>query len=558
MVEYIIAVAKSSGISALPGPWLPPLPETLEFNRMPRAMKVEGYRELLLAPIGLTDDPRGQRQEPLYIDFASDGNLFVYGAPGTGKTTLLKTLCLSLASRYTPEEVHMYLMDFGGTSLKVFEELPHCGGVMTLEQESKIQRFMLFLFRMIDDRKKLFEQSGHAGFVEYREDGHTLPAVVVMIDNYFALSETYETVDDRMYVLAREGFKYGIYLVATASNATLVRYKFSVNFKMALSLPLIEKGEYDGIVGRTEGLEPMKVAGRGLVRGKPPLEFQTALPEFEGMDTLQWIRAIRQRSIASAVPIPVMPSVIDIVKLNERDDRLSTRSPDWLAIGLGDQDLQPVYIDLTSTPVFMVAGEPMSGKSTLISSWIRMMKNAEVYALDSAGMGLYEIMDLSYVTDLSQSVDTHVERIQSILDERRQQLIDCKRAGGDAGSLVRSWSQIVIAIDRFSEFTNDGDYSLKELIERVMKRERGMKVAILTGDNTSEFAGNWDSLGKLLREEQTGILLGSIKEQMLYNAKLPYGTPEKEIEQGDGYLIIKNKYTGLRFAMLREKAVSMF
>ncbi len=546
MVDHITVSAKQNNIEALEGPWLPPLSETIHldefFNNKGKTIK---NTDLLSVPIGIADDPRGQKQEFLKIDFATDGNLFIYGAPGTGKTYLLKTLCLSLAHSYTPAEVNLYIMDFGGTSLKVFDRLPHCGGIVTLEQESRINQLVLFLFRSIEERKRLFEEQGYEGFNDCRAQGRQLPAIVVLIDNYFALSETYDAVDGNMILLAREGAKYGIYIVATATNAALVRYKFSVNFKMAISLQLIDKGEYDGIVGRTEGLEPTHVAGRGLARNKPPLEFQTAMPEFKDCETAQLVDIFNREAKSRAVPIPIMPSKINIQAINKKEGQL--------AIGLNDNDLQPVYIDLYSTPVFMVAGDAMTGKSTIMVSWIKTLKDTEVYVLDSNAMGLYELMDMDNVTDLSQADVELIEGIKEMLDDRRQQLIACRKSNGNISELVQGWKQVIFAIDRLSEFTNSDMYSLKDLIERIVKQERGMKVAVIVSDNTTELSSNWDSLGKAIREEQTGILLGSIKEQGLFSAKLPYGAQEKDIEMGDGYLVVKNKFTGLRFAIVNGK-----
>ncbi|CAH1207668.1 ESX secretion system protein EccC [Paenibacillus auburnensis] len=561
MVEHITLTAERFGISPVKGPWLPPLPETVYLEEIITANYWEREnarprRDALLSiPVGLLDDPRGQKQEALEFDFAGEGNLFIYGAPGTGKTVLLRTMCLSASLLYSPQEVHIYVMDFGGSSLKSLERLPHVGGIMTLEQEEKIDQFMRFIFRIMEERRGLFEEAGSEGFADYRRGGRELPAVLVMIDNYFALSETYEDIDTQMVVLAREGFKYGIYLIATATNSALVRYKLSVNFQMAVSLQMTEKSEYDGIVGRTEGLEPGKTAGRGLVRGKPPLEFQTALPEFRELRTEAIIDRLYQAAATRAVPIPVMPAAIDLAALPGEGGKL--------AIGLSSNDLQPVHIDLQSTPVLMVAGDAMSGKSTLLVSWITLLaerqKSLEVYALDSSGMGLYEIMNRSYVKDLSGVEDMFefVEVFKEKLESRRSELVACRMSGGDPVLLAAGWNPIVFVIDKLSEFTGNEMFALHELLERIIRQDRGLKISVIAADNTSELASNWDSLGKVIREEQTGILLGRIKEQNLYSVSYPYGSQERNMLQGDGYLIVKNRYTGLRCAVLKKGTASL-
>ncbi|MGF7046942.1 S-DNA-T family DNA segregation ATPase FtsK/SpoIIIE [Paenibacillus sp. DS2015] len=551
MVEHITNMAAYSGIEPLKGPWLPPLPEIIYLdNILENRFETSPWparEHLLRVPVGRMDDPRGQSQNVLEIDFANEGNLFVFGTPGTGKTVFLKTLCMSMAQLYSPEAVNIYIMDFGGNTLRVLEKLPQVGGVMTLEEKSILDQFVLFLFREIEIRKALFEESGSEGFNSYRNSGRTLPAIVLIIDNYFALSESYDDLDEQMMILAREGSKYGIYLVATATNSAFVRYKFSVNFKLAVTFQMTDKGDYTEIVGRTEGLEPMKVAGRGLVRGKPPLEFQTSLPEFEGVSTEQLLHSFASMKSSKARPIPVMPSMINIQDINNEPGRL--------AIGLGSNDLQSVYIDLYATPVLMVAGESMSGKSTLIMSWIRILEDATVYALDSNGMGLFQMMNLSNVTDISEVEDTFIAEVEALLEERRKQMLECRRENGDMQELIRLWKQVIFVIDKLSEFTNNDDNDrLKELIERIVKKERGMKVAVIAADSISDFSSNWDSLGKAMKEEQTGVLIGSIKEQGLFSASMPYGTSEKELELGDGYVIIKNKFIGLRCATVLTKS----
>lgn len=551
MVEHITRTAALQGIEPLKGPWLPPLPETVYLDRFIEPGLESGAwqprAELFSIPVGLLDDPRGQRQEALQLDFAAEGNIFVYGTPGTGKTTLLKTLCMSIAHLYSPEEAHIYIMDFGGNTFKSFEKLPHVGGVMTLEQDSRIEQFMLFMFRLMEERKERLAEAGCEGFADYRRKGNMMPAVVLIIDNYFALSETYEHVDEQMIVLAREGSKYGMFLAATATNASLVRYKFSVNFKMAISFQMTEKNEYDEIVGRTEGLEPAKVAGRGLVRGKPPLEFQASLPEFAGRSTEELLEQLDRMGSIRATPIPEMPMRVDILEINKESERL--------AIGLANDDLQPVYIDLSMTPFIMVAGEAMCGKSTLLCSWVKTLadkwSNLQVYAMDSLSMGMYSIMNHPNVTDLTnlEDMDSFIYEMRDMLDQRREQLVEWKIAGKSLSECAKQWHPIVFVIDKLSELTSSDHYALIELLERIVKQERGLKVAVIAADHIADMAGNWDALGKAIREEQTGVLFGSIKDQSLFSANLPYGTQERNMEHGDGYFIVKNKFTGLRYAV---------
>ncbi|PQQ67078.1 type VII secretion protein EssC [Acetivibrio saccincola] len=553
MVDYIIHIAEREKIEPLKGPWLPPLSDTIYLDSLLHnklSKDINKNKGILSVPVGILDDPRGQRQEPLNIDFASEGNLFVYGAPGTGKTVFLKTLCMSMACLYTPDDVNIYIMDFGGRTMKLFEKLPHVGGVMTLEEEKLIKQFIRFLFRVMEERKLQFEKEFSEGFADYKSKGGKMPGIVVIIDNYFALSETYEDVDEQVILLAREGAKYGIFIVATATNASLVRYKLSVNFKMAVCFQLTEKSEYDAIVGRTEGLEPSKFPGRGLVRANPPMEFQASLPEFKDEKIESLIKRISESETIRAVPVPVMPSIINLEDINKDTEKL--------AIGLGDDDLQPVFLDILATPVIMVAGDIMSGKSTLLVSWIKIinekMDNVEIYAIDSSALGICQIMDMDNVTNVSEIEDmsSFIEEIEEKLDARRNELIECRKSGGNIEKIMEKWSLIIFVIDRLSEFTNGDMYSLKELMERIVKRDRGLKVTVIAGDNTSEFESNWDGFAKAIRDEQTGVLLGSLKEQNLFGVKIPYGVQEKELEKGDGYFIVKNKFTSLRVGIAKD------
>ena len=47
------------------------------------------------------------------------------GSPGTGKTTFLQTAAMDLARKQCPENLTMYLLDFGTNGLAPLTQLPH-------------------------------------------------------------------------------------------------------------------------------------------------------------------------------------------------------------------------------------------------------------------------------------------------------------------------------------------------------------------------------------------------------------------------------------------------
>jgi len=559
MVEHLTQTAASCGIEPLPGPWTEPLQESVLLDEVisgKNAVNLETgmypQKNTYRTVVGIADNPAEQRKEALLFDFVKDGNLFIYGSSGSGKTTMVKSLCMSLALTNSPDEAAMYIMDFGGTSLRRLEALPHVGGVMTIDQEDKINQFMLFMLRTVEARKNAFADARADNFEQFKskKPDVAMPAIFVFIDNYYALSESYEDVDEKMMLLAREGNKFGVYLIATAVNATLVRYRFSINFKMAATFSLTDSTEYSNIVGRTDGLEPQDNPGRGLWKSAMPLEFQCAKPEIRGLSYEQLLD--RFELLAStgklnrAQSIPQMPEKVDIFAIRNDSDTV-------INVGLMDKDMQPAEVDLSTHHVFTVTGDSGMGKSTVLMSILNLLlsKGAKVYAKDSMNMGIYPVFDKTGVVDLGEesAVSSIVKEITEELDSRRSQMNETKKNGGSTTELLDSWQPIVIAIDDIVDAVEDMSYDLKQLIVRIAKKDAGLKVCMLVTGDTEAIYSEYDEAVRPFKESQSGILLGSLKEQNLFNVRQNYGEYEKERERCDGYLILKSRYCSVRAAI---------
>ena len=69
-----------------------------------------------------------------FYDYASKGagldwhkNTFFFAPNAYGKTTFVKTLLTALAVTRSPNELHIYALDFGRGGLKSMRALPHLG-----------------------------------------------------------------------------------------------------------------------------------------------------------------------------------------------------------------------------------------------------------------------------------------------------------------------------------------------------------------------------------------------------------------------------------------------
>lgn len=316
ITQHLSVVAEEENIKVR-ALWLPPLPSELLLEDLIKKYAVKRKMYYLNPPIGEYDDPYQQKQDILTVPFAEEGNALVFGLAGSGKTTFITTMLYSLISNYTPAEVEIYIMDFASETLRAFEKAPHVGDIMFAEDEDKISRFFGIMAETIKERKKLFSDFGGDYGTYIEESGNTLPNIVIVVNNYAAVIETYDALENEFTNLSRECTKYGIYIVLTVPNSNTVRYRMVQNFGQVFTMQLSDESDYTSVIGKTDGLYPAKVKGRGLFRKDEVYEFQTALVTIH--DNLY--RTIQDYCISlskvSEIPKKGIKTVPDRVELSE-------------------------------------------------------------------------------------------------------------------------------------------------------------------------------------------------------------------------------------------------
>jgi type VII secretion protein EccCb len=286
-------------------PWPDPLPPrlTLDQERLPTDIRANpllplngavidwlegegGWRNpidwnerAMRTRIGLIDNPSKAMQMPLNIDFTR-GHYIVFGASGWGKTVLLRTLVTSLAVSHSPQELNVYLIDFGGKGLDVLRDLPHVAAYIVPSEDERVSAMMRRIADEMEMRKALLSQTRTESLAQYNatHPEKIVPGMLVVIDNFAEMRENYEQHLPELMTALRDGRSNGIHFIITSQQTGAVPNKMFNMITERMTFRMPEMADYSGVVGRVSAQLP-EIPGRGFIQyDGEPLEMQIALP----------------------------------------------------------------------------------------------------------------------------------------------------------------------------------------------------------------------------------------------------------------------------------------
>lgn len=387
IVKYIYELGKNENIHLKPL-WLENIPEIIMLDKTKEKYKIEKKENEVIPVIGEYDDPYNQRQGPVELDFKKQGNIIVYGNAESGKETLISTMVYDIITTYTVREAQMYLLDFGSEALKIFKDAPHVGDVVLSIDAEKINRLFEMIQREMKRRTEVLSNYGGDIKLYIKDTGIPMPQIIVVINNYEGFVENYgEKYDDILLTLCREGIKYGIIFVLTASAYNSVRYRLSQNFRQKIALQLNNEDDFLNIIEGVKKQRPAHVFGRGLIKYSDVYEFQTARicePEKWNSFIRETIKRLNEMYSERAVSIPVLPNQIKVEDVKELVTQL-----DKLPIGIYKTSLGLATYDFKNNLVNIISAKNIDIVAEYITHLyeeINLLENVEITLFDAEGI----------------------------------------------------------------------------------------------------------------------------------------------------------------------------
>ncbi|WP_368505844.1 type VII secretion protein EssC [Alkalihalophilus sp. As8PL] len=544
IVAEIASTQEKMQINKLQSPWLPPLQ-----SRLPRvevSKKVEG--EFL---IGLKDEPEKQSQTPYRYKWLEDGNIGIFGSSGYGKSTTILSYLLEFARASSPERLHYYVFDFGNSSLLPLRQLPHTADYFRFDDQRKIEKFIAFIKKEIEHRKQLFLDHEVSNITHYNHLAEEkLPTIVLTIDNFDLVKEELPDIETQFIQFARDGQSLGIMVILTATRINVVRQPLMNSLKTKIVHYLMDSNEKFSIIGRTP-YEVESIPGRALIIKDQVSLAQIYLPasgedDFEVLAEMKSdIEQLKELYKECRLPekIPMLPTKLDYNTFVK--SYVKNMKQGQLPIGLDEETVTPLSVDVMSNQHCLVVGQSKKGKTNVVRAVLE-----GIFRQEHSSIGVFDGVDrglASYATrksvdyiETKEQINEWINQVEEELRSREKDYLDA--IGQKATGL--SFAPVYLIVDSISRLQQTIDAPIQTKLSTLMKQYTHLGFAVIVAGNTNDFTKGFDPLTNELKQIRQAILLAKKSDQSLIT--LPFTRNEPEVQPGFGYIITDGVATRLQ------------
>lgn len=245
-------------------------------------------------------------------------------------------------------------------------------------------------------------------------------------------------------------------------------------------------------------------------------------------------------------PIPMLPT--ELTTLNFKDYLDKTGQMGQVPIGLHEELVQPVYIDIEKNKHCIVLGQAQKGKTNVLKLLLNSLLPSGVEAVaifDSFDRGLS-----SYASEEAVSYLETKEQITDWLSYAEQLLVERESAyvaNLQHGPLTMKHVPIVLLIDGYARFSQMLDSSLQDRVSKLMKNFSYLGFHVFVSGSNNDLTKGYDALTVEMKQIRQAVILMKKSEQTLFT--LSYERKEEEIHPGFGYYVVNAKETKLQIPL---------
>lgn len=411
----------------------------------------------------------------------------VAGTTGSGKSEILQTYILSMATLFHPYEVGFIIIDFkGGGMVNQFRNLPHLNGAITNIDGNEINRSLSAIKAELQKRQRLFAEKevNHIDdYIRLFKEGKAetpLPHLILIVDEFAELKSEQPEFMKELISAARIGRSLGVHLIlATQKPAGVVNDQIWSNSKFKLCLRVQNKADSNEVlksplaaeirepgraylqVGNNEVFQLFQSAysgapipndtmseqkkyricrveldgSRQIIYEQKPKESQSSVTQLDAI--VAYIKEYCEQNKIQRLPNICLPSLEEIIPYGTYEYKNETTDI-CVPIGVYDdpsRQLQAVTdVDFSQNHVFIV-GSSQFGKTNLLQVLLRGIAEqyssdqVHVYILDYASGILRNFEKLMHVGGVitaseEEKLQNFVDMIQEELESRKKILAE--------------------------------------------------------------------------------------------------------------------------------------
>ncbi len=270
---------------------------------------IVGFRDILsckefkenqcILPIAAGMDVLGK---PFIFDLATTPHLLVAGTTGSGKSTFLNDIIMSILYTKTPDEVKFIMIDPKLVELNAYNGLPHM--LMEVIQDSdRALNALKWIDKEMMRRYDRFAENGVKEIEAYNKlapDGELMPRIVIIVDEYMEMMfQAPKGLEEYIKRLSRLARAAGIHLVLATQrpSADVITGDIKANIPCRASFTVVDWRESKTILDRT-GAERLLGNGDMLFSAEEsaiPIHAQAAYISYDEVDRV--IAAMKQSII---------------------------------------------------------------------------------------------------------------------------------------------------------------------------------------------------------------------------------------------------------------------